>query len=178
MHLASRFYKIRLCALIKFLLYTFFKFIISFTILFSDVYFPSFLFFCELQRQITWITTHLSISIIAAYVAPAVIMSYSCPWGLLWWELRYTLITCTIPSSTPNHPLLSRPPLQHCCCGVGEGSNAAPHSEHRFPAVSSKLSHNCRSCHWKGTLHLRAVVHRRCRRPPKGLGSNKTVEAA
>ena len=31
--------------------------------------------------------------------------------------------------------------------------------------------------HWRGTLCLRAAVHRRCPRPPKGLGTDKTVEA-
>ena len=32
--------------------------------------------------------------------------------------------------------------------------------------------------HWRGTLYLRgAAVHRRCQLPPKGLGTNKTVEA-
>ena len=29
-----------------------------------------------------------------------------------------------------------------------------------------------------GTLYLRAAVHRRGQRPPKGLGINKTAEAA
>ena len=45
------------------------------------------------------------------------------------------------------------------------------HSEHRFPAPSSKL---CQIWlrHWRGTLYLRAAVHRRGQRPPKGLGTN------
>ena len=29
----------------------------------------------------------------------------------------------------------------------------------------------------EGALYLCAVVHRRCQRPPKGLSTNKTVEA-
>ena len=43
-----------------------------------------------------------------------------------------------------------------------------PHSEHRFPAPSSKL---CQIWlrHRRGTLYLRAAVHRRGQRPPKGL---------
>ena len=28
--------------------------------------------------------------------------------------------------------------------------------------------------HWRGTLYLRAAVHRRCQRPRKGLGTKKT----
>ena len=31
--------------------------------------------------------------------------------------------------------------------------------------------------HWRGTLSLRAAVHRRGQRPPKGSGTNMTVEA-
>ena len=30
--------------------------------------------------------------------------------------------------------------------------------------------------HWRGTLYLRAAVHRRSQRPPKGSGTNMTVE--
>ena len=50
------------------------------------------------------------------------------------------------------------------------------HSEHRFPVPSSKLCQNWLR-HWRGTLCPRAAVHQRCLRPPKGLGTNKTVEA-
>ena len=49
------------------------------------------------------------------------------------------------------------------------------HSEHRFPAPSSKLCQNW-LCRWRGNLYLRAAVHRRGQRPPTGLGTNKTVE--
>ena len=45
------------------------------------------------------------------------------------------------------------------------------------PAPSSKLCHN-RSRHWRPgalDLYLRAAVHWRCQRPPKGLGTNKAV---
>ena len=56
-------------------------------------------------------------------------------------------------------------------------SPAASHSEHRFLAPSSKLFQIWLH-HWKGTLYLRAAVHRRGRHPPKGLGTNMTVEAA
>ena len=45
------------------------------------------------------------------------------------------------------------------------------HSEYRFPVPSSKLRH------WRGTLYLRAAVQRRGQRPPKGSGTNLTVEA-
>ena len=31
--------------------------------------------------------------------------------------------------------------------------------------------------YWRGTAYLRAAVHRRSQRPPKGFGTNKTVEA-
>ena len=50
------------------------------------------------------------------------------------------------------------------------------HSEHRFPAPSSKL---CQKwlLHWRGTLYLRAAVRRRWQRPPKAFGTSKTVEA-
>ena len=49
-------------------------------------------------------------------------------------------------------------------------------SEHRVPAPSSKL---CQIWlrHWRGTLYLHAAVHRRGQHPPKGLGTDKTVEA-
>ena len=53
------------------------------------------------------------------------------------------------------------------------GSN--PHSEHRFPAPSSKLYRF--SYATEGALYLRAAVQRRGQRPPKGLGTDKTVEA-
>ena len=50
------------------------------------------------------------------------------------------------------------------------------HSKHRFPAPSSKL---CQIWlpHWRSILYLRAAVQRRGQRPPKGSGTNKTVEA-
>ena len=51
------------------------------------------------------------------------------------------------------------------------GSGLRSHSEHRFPAPSSKLWHICLR-HWRGTLYLRAAVHRRGQCPPKGLGTN------
>ena len=51
------------------------------------------------------------------------------------------------------------------------------HSEPRFLASSSKLCQNWFH-HWRGsTLYLRPAVHRRCQRPPKNLGTNKTVKA-
>ena len=42
---------------------------------------------------------------------------------------------------------------------------APPHSEHRFPAPSSKL---CQIWlrHWRGTLYLRVAVHQRGQCPP------------
>ena len=51
-----------------------------------------------------------------------------------------------------------------------------PHSEHRFPAPSSKL---CQIWlrHWRGTLYLCAAVHQRGQHPLKGSGTDKTVEA-
>jgi len=49
-------------------------------------------------------------------------------------------------------------------------------SKHRFPAPSSKLCQNWLR-HWRGTLYLRAAVHWRGQRPPKGSGTNMTVEA-
>ena len=60
--------------------------------------------------------------------------------------------------------------------GWGGGAEGESHSEHRFPAPSSKL---CQILlrHCRGTLYLRAAVHRRGQRPPKGLGTDKTVEA-
>ena len=59
-------------------------------------------------------------------------------------------------------------------------SHPGSHFEHRFPAPSSKLCQNWLR-HWRGTLYLRAAVHRRCQGPPNGLGTNntdKTVEEA
>ena len=52
-----------------------------------------------------------------------------------------------------------------------EGCWTRAHSEHRFPAPSSKL---CQIWlrHWRGTLYLRAAVHRRGQRSPKGLGTD------
>ena len=43
------------------------------------------------------------------------------------------------------------------------------HSEHRFPSPSSKFCQNWLR-HWRGTLYLRAAVHRRGQRPPKDCG--------
>ena len=59
--------------------------------------------------------------------------------------------------------------------GDNKGS-VATHSEHRFPAPSSKL---CQIWlrHWRGTLYLRAAVQWRGQRPPKGSGTNMIVEA-
>ena len=51
------------------------------------------------------------------------------------------------------------------------------HSEHRFPAPSPKLCQNCMVTPLKGTLYFRAAVQRRGQRPPKGSGTNMTVEA-
>ena len=45
---------------------------------------------------------------------------------------------------------------------------ATPHSEHRFPAPFAKLCQNWLR-HWRGTLHLRSAVRRRCQRLSKGL---------
>ena len=56
------------------------------------------------------------------------------------------------------------------------GYYGTPHSEHRFPAPSSKLSQIWLR-QWRGTLYLRAAVHRRGQSPPKGSGTNMTVEA-
>ena len=47
------------------------------------------------------------------------------------------------------------------------------HSEHRFPAPSSRLCQNW-LWQWRSTLYLRETVHPRCRRPPKVLGTTKT----
>ena len=49
-------------------------------------------------------------------------------------------------------------------------------SKHCFPAPSSKL---CQIWlrYWRGTLYLRAAVHRCGQHPPKGLGTDKTVVA-
>ena len=50
------------------------------------------------------------------------------------------------------------------------------HSEHRFPAPSSKLG-QIELHHWRGTLYLHAAVQRHGQCPPKGSGTNMTVEA-
>ena len=43
-----------------------------------------------------------------------------------------------------------------------------------LPPISARIGY---TGHWRGTLYLRAAVNRRCQRPPKGLDTNKTVEA-
>ena len=55
----------------------------------------------------------------------------------------------------------------------GPGTGPGIRSEHHFPAPSSKL---CQIWlrHWRGTLYLRAAVHWRGQRPPKGSGTDKT----
>ena len=72
--------------------------------------------------------------------------------------------------NTPRSETLQHKPEQ--------STNRTPftRSEHRFPAPSSKL---CQIWlrHWRGALYLRAAVHRRGQRPPKSLGTDKTVEA-
>ena len=59
----------------------------------------------------------------------------------------------------------------------GKKKGLHPHSEHRFPALSSEL---CQIWlrHWRGTLYLGAAVHRRGQHPLKGFGTNMTAEAA
>ena len=51
---------------------------------------------------------------------------------------------------------------------------AAPHSQHRSPAPSSKLCHNWLR-HGRGTLYLSAAVHWCSQRPLKCLGTNKSL---
>ena len=73
---------------------------------------------------------------------------------------------------------------QRICCKLRylwwlaayQSSKLIAHSEHCFPAPSSKL---CQIWlhHWRGTLYLHAAVHRRGQRPRKDLGTDKTVEA-
>ena len=48
-------------------------------------------------------------------------------------------------------------------------SHPEPQSKHRFPAPSSKFCQNWLR-HWRGTLYLRAAVHRRGQHPPKDCG--------
>ena len=54
--------------------------------------------------------------------------------------------------------------------------NGWAHSEHRFPAPSSKLC-QIELRHWRGTVYFCAAVQRRGQRPPKGSSTNMTVEA-
>ena len=115
-------------------------------------------------------------------------MNLSLPWGLL------------SPSESRRTPGASRPALctraasasrfqcnapvrgSDCMIIILGGSRSVsctgklPHSDHRFPAPSSKLCQIYLRL-WRGTLYLRAAVHRRGQRPPKGSGSDKTVEA-
>ena len=71
-----------------------------------------------------------------------------------------------------HHPILT---TESSWCHI-KSTPSFPHSEHRFPAPSSKL---CQIWlrHWRGTLYLPAAVYRRGQRPPKSLGTNMTVEA-
>ena len=57
-----------------------------------------------------------------------------------------------------------------------QDTKSGAYPEHHFPAPSSRLRQNWLR-HWRGTLYLRAAVHWRSQRPPKGLGTDKTVEA-
>ena len=56
-------------------------------------------------------------------------------------------------------------------------SRLCPHSEHRFLAPSSSL---CQIWlrHWRGTFYICTAVQWCSQHPPKGLGTNMTVEAA
>ena len=74
-----------------------------------------------------------------------------------------------ILSFTHSIPHFGQPPCIHCTL-------QDPHSKHRFPTPSSRLCQNWLR-HRRGTLYLRAAVHRRSQRPPKGWDTNKTVEA-
>ena len=62
------------------------------------------------------------------------------------------------------------------CFGVRLLSQSYPYQTFRFPTPSSKLCHHWLH-HWRGTLCLRAAVHRSGQHPPKGSGTNRTVEA-
>ena len=79
-------------------------------------------------------------------------------------ELHPTSTAGWRPTTSPVSPLQQRLWWWHA------------HSEHRFPAPSSKL---CQIWlrHWTGTLYLRAAVRRRGQLPPKVSGTNMTVEA-
>ena len=59
---------------------------------------------------------------------------------------------------------------------ANEQTTFLPHSEHHFPAPSSKLCQNTGYATEGSTLYRRAGIHRRCHRPPNCLGTNKTVE--
>ena len=53
----------------------------------------------------------------------------------------------------------------------GTGFATSRHSVMHWHGCGVCVCQNCRLHHWRGTPDLRAVVHRRCQRPPKGLGT-------
>ena len=125
---------------------------------------PGKLLYCQLQLLLWPVTRKaavLSVTtvLMAGYKESCCTVSYNCSYGR----------TGTLPSTVVLNisvPIVFFP----------ISAAPLPHSEHRFPAPSSKLWQIWLR-HRRRTLYLRVAVHRRGQRPPKGLGTNMTVEA-
>ena len=83
------------------------------------------------------------------------------------WPPSYTL------TETPSRFFLLCESWNYTQAHTQTVTHSSSHSEHRFPAPSSKL---CQILlhHWRGTLYLRSAVHWHGQYPPKGSGTNMT----
>ena len=83
------------------------------------------------------------------------------------------LPSCQTPSTGLRHPSFGgrgRKAMLGVCPAVSL-------THLHIPSVAFRQLSPNSAAEW-GTLYLRAAIHRRCQRPPKGLGTNKTVEAS
>ena len=86
------------------------------------------------------------------------------------------LPSCQTPSTGLRHPsfLWRKVPESDARSVASCVTHSPSHSE---PSVAFRHLPPNSAAEW-GTLYLHAAVHRRCERPPKGLGTNKTVETS
>ena len=95
--------------------------------------------------------------------------------GIKFIYLRW--VVCTVARSK-QPGVVQRGVFQECLTGVlfpAMQFGSHPHSEHRFRHLPPNSART--GCATEGALfYFRATVHRRCQRPPTGLGTNTTVK--
>ena len=94
----------------------------------------------------------------------------------IWWSRPQLQIgdgASQTPSTGLRHPSFRRKVPESGARRKGASLTQDIAARH-LPPNSARLGY---ATEW-GTLYLRAAVQRRCQRPPKGLGTSKTVDAA